>query len=120
MFQKRNSLTRLVAAGLTAAALAPATSAAVPIDGSPAVTQDLRAPDQVAGGTVGTPSNGAPQWPANPRPSAHVRPAAQSSDDGGIDAAVLISLGGTALVAAGGLGLAYRKRARADRQRQLA
>jgi hypothetical protein len=114
MLQQRSSLTRLIAAGLAAAAIAPAAAVAVPIDGGPGVTQDLRAPDQVTPGN-GTPSNGAPQWPTNPRPIPRAQPA--TSDGGGVDAA-LIAIGGAALVATGGLGLAYRKRA--GRQRQVA
>jgi hypothetical protein len=115
MLQQRSSLTRFIAAGLAAAAIAPAAAVAVPVDNGPGVTRDFRNPDQVTPGNHGTPSNGAPQWPTNPRPIPRAQPA--TSDGGGVDAA-LIAIGGAALVATGGLGLAYRKRA--GRQRQVA
>jgi hypothetical protein len=150
MLHKHKSLARLLTASLAIAAIAPATAGAVPaIDGQgvaagggPGVTpqtliapapdqvdrggtakkQDLRAPDQVAGGVVGTPSN-VPQWPENPQPIGQTggKATAKPSDDGlGTDAIVLIALGGVVLVATAGLGLALRKRARTGRQRQLA
>jgi hypothetical protein len=62
-------------------------------------------------------SNLAPQWPNGPQPVAtrhapahHATPAASPSDDGGLDTGIWIAIGGGALVAAGGLGLAGRKR----------
>ena len=116
MLQQRSSLTRLIAAGLAAAAIAPAAAVAVPIDNGPGVTRDFRNPDQVTPGNHGTPSNSAPQWPTNPRPIPRAEPA-PSDGGGGVDAA-LIAIGGAALVTTGGLGFAYRKRA--ERQRQLA
>lgn len=124
---QRSKFNRLIVAGITAAAIAPATAVAQPaIDGGvqapqPGVTQDLRAPDQVDGGAVGRPVPGLPQWPANPQPIAN-RPVASTdtvSDDGGIDGGVLIAAGGGLLVV-GGLGLARRKRTQVARQRQLA
>jgi hypothetical protein len=124
MLHPRSTLTRLVAAGLAAAAIAPAAAVAQPIDGhgTGVTKQDFRAPDQVAGGTVGTPSNGAPQWPTNPQSIAPAKPAAatKASDDGGIDTAVWIGIGAAALVATAGLGLVGLKRLRTTRQRQLA
>jgi hypothetical protein len=149
MLHKHKSLARLLTASLAIAAIAPATAGAVPaIDGQgvaagggPGVTpqsliapapdqvdrggqpkQDLRAPDQVGGGVVGTPSN-VPQWPQNPAPIGHTgsTATAKQSDDGlSTEAIVLIAVGGVVLVATAGLGLARRKRARTDRQRQLA
>jgi hypothetical protein len=149
MLHKHKSLARLLTASLAIAAIAPATAGAVPaIDGQgvaagggPGVTpqtliapapdqvdrggqptQDLRAPDQVDGGVVATPSN-VPQWPQNPKPIGHTgsTATANKSDDGlSTEAIVLIAVGGLVLVATAGLGLARRKRARSDRQRQLA
>jgi hypothetical protein len=84
--------------------------------------QDLRAPDQVDGSVVGTQSANPPQWPVNPQPIGHTgtKATAPSSDDGlSTEVIVLIAIGGAALVATAGLGLAYRKRT-AARQRQLA
>jgi hypothetical protein len=95
-------------------------------------SQNLTAPDQVdrtKSGTAkanvyvqptpaeaATPTN-APVWPTGPQPAAtghapvhHATPAASPSDDGGLDTGVWIAIGGGALVAAGGLGLAGRKR----------
>jgi hypothetical protein len=147
MLHKHKSLARLLTASLAIGALAPATAGAVPIidgqgvaaGGGPGVTpqsltapdqvdrggqpkQDLRAPDQVNPGVVGTPSN-APTWPINPQPIGHAgsKAAPKSSDNGlSTEAIVLIAFGGVVLVATAGLGLARRKRARTDRQRQLA
>lgn len=126
MFLKQKSLARLLTAGLAIAAIAPAAAVAQPIDGHGQGTgvtkQDFRAPDQVAGGTVGTPSNGAPQWPTNPQPIAPAKPAATTTapDSGGIDTVAWIGIGGGALVATAGLGLVGLKRLRTTRQRQLA
>jgi hypothetical protein len=105
--------------------------------GGPGVTakqfesQSLTAPDQVdrvrdqsanvyvppANTEVQPTTNGAPQWPTGPQPAAtrhapvhHATPAASPSDDGGLDTGIWIAIGGGALVAAGGLGLARRKR----------
>ena len=146
MLHKHKSLARLLTASLAIGALAPATAGAVPIidgqgvaaGGGPGVTpqsltapdqvdrggqpkQDLRAPDQVNPGVVGTPSN-APTWPINPQPIGHAgtKAAAKPSDGLGTEAIVLIALGGVALVATAGLGLARQRRVRAGRQRQLA
>jgi hypothetical protein len=150
MLHKHKSLARLLTASLAIAAIAPATAGAVPaIDGQgvaagggPGVTpqtlivpapdqvdrggqpkQDLRAPDQVDGGVTATPSN-VPQWPQNPQPIVgHTgnTATAKPKDDGlSTEAIVLIAVGGVVLVATAGLGLARRKRARTDRQRQLA
>jgi hypothetical protein len=67
-----------------------------------------------------TPAN-MPTWPLNPTPIAThngVKASPKSSDDGlSTDAIVLLIIGGVALIAVAGLGLA---RARAGRQRQLA
>jgi len=105
--------------------------------GGPGVTakqfesQNLTAPDQVdrvrdqtanvyipPTNTVVQPTtNGAPVWPTGPQPAAtrhapvtHATPAASPADDGGLDTAIWIAIGGGALVAAGGLGLVGRKR----------
>ena len=109
---------------------------------SPPVTQDQRAPDQVAGGAPGTgvvqdmraptrstarrstvpTSAGMPTWPTNPQPIA--KPVATTStpvaDDNGIDGGVLVAIGGGALLLVGGIGLAGRKRQQLVRQRQPA
>jgi hypothetical protein len=147
MLHNHKNLARLLTAGLAIAAIAPATAGAMPtIDGQavaagggPAVTpqsltapdqvdrvghatQDLRAPDQVDGGVVGAQPNNAPQWPVNPQPIGHAgtKAAAKPSNGLGTEAIVLIALGGVALVATAGLGLARQRRVRAGRQRQLA
>jgi hypothetical protein len=125
---QRSKFNRWIVAGITAAAIAPATAIAQPaIDGgvgggSGAKAQSLAAPDQVDRVSPATPSNGAPQWPANPRPipNRHVATTNSPSNDGGIDGGVLIAIGGGALLAVGGLGLAGRKRLQAVRQQQLA
>jgi hypothetical protein len=122
MFLKQKSLTRLVTAGLAIAAIAPAAAVAQPVDGHGQGTgvtkQDLRAPDQVAGDTVGTPSNGAPQWPVNPQPIAHANPTAatKAPDGSGIDTSGWIGIGAGALVATAGLGLVGLRRLRTTRQ----
>jgi hypothetical protein len=129
MFQ-HTKLNRLIVAGITAAAIAPAAAVASPaLDGGvvapdTGITQDQRAPDQVDGSTVDQPTPaGMPTWPANPQPIAH-RPVATTStpaaDGDGIDGGVLVALGGGALLVVGGLGLAGRKRLQVVRQRQLA
>jgi hypothetical protein len=147
MLQKHKNLARLLTAGLAIAAIAPATAGAVPVvdgqgvaaGGGPGVTpHSLAAPDQAGRGVqakhdlsawdqldgrvvVATPSN-APTWPVNPQPLGHAgtKAAAKPSDGLGTDAIVLIALGGVALVATAGLGLARQRRVRAGRQRQLA
>jgi hypothetical protein len=148
MSQQHTTLRRSLIAGLVVCAIAPAAAVAQPIEGQghstgvgPAVAaQDLRAPDQVAGGSStgtqdkrapdqvdgrgmsATPSPTAPQWPVDPKPITSPRPAAtvQSSDDGGVDTGIWIALGGAALLAAGGIGLAGRKRLQLTRRSQLA
>jgi hypothetical protein len=134
MSHQPRSLKRAVALGLAACAIAPATAGAVPIldgqgdvvgqaiaaGGGPGVTakqfesQNLTAPDQV---DRVQPTSNAPTWPTGPQPAAtrhapvhHATPAASPSDDGGLDTGIWIAIGGGALVAAGGLGLAGRKR----------
>jgi hypothetical protein len=146
MSQQHTTLRRSLIAGLAVCAIAPAAAVAQPIEGQgyskgvgPEVTQDFRAPDQVAGGSTGTqdmrapdqvdgrgmsatPSPTAPQWPVDPKPITAPRPAAtvQSSDDGGVDTGIWIALGGAALLGAGGIGLAGRKRLQLTRRSQLA
>jgi hypothetical protein len=104
--------------------------------GGPGVTakqfesQSLTAPDQVdrvrdqtanvyvpPTNTEVQPTNAAPVWPTGPQPIAtrhapvhHATPTASPSDDGGLDTGIWIAIGGGALVAAGGLGLAGRRR----------
>ena len=134
MSHQPRSLKRAVALGLAACAIAPATAGAVPIldgqgdvvgqaiaaGGGPGVTakqfesQNLTAPDQV---DRVKPTATAPTWPTGPQPAAtrhapvhHATPTASPSDDGGLDTGIWIAIGGGALVAAGGLGLAGRKR----------
>jgi hypothetical protein len=85
--------------------------------------QDLRAPDQVDGTQVPSTQPGPPQWAVNPQPipNRHVATASTPSvDSDGVDAGVLIALGGGALLLVGGLGVAGRKRLQVVRQRQLA
>ena len=129
MLQQHRNWYRTLAAALAASAIAPATAGAVPaIDGGqgsapiqgqgvaagggPGVTpqslaksqsQSLAAPDQVDRNAGWKPSNTtAPTWPVN--------------DGGGIDTDVWIAIGGAALVAAGGIGVAGRKRLQTKRQ----
>ena len=104
--------------------------------GGPGVTakqfesQSLTAPDQVdrvrdqpanvyvpPTNTEVQPTNRAPVWPTGPQPAAtrhapvtHATPAASPADDGGLDTGIWIAIGGGALVAAGGLGFAGRRR----------
>jgi hypothetical protein len=130
---KSTKFNRLIVAGIAAAAIAP-TAAVAQQDmrapdqvagGAPGtgVMQDMRAPDQVDGSTVGSSMPGPPQWAANPRPipNRHVATTSTPSTHGdGIDDGVLIALGGGALLLVGGLGVASRKRLQVVRQRQLA
>jgi hypothetical protein len=113
--------------------------------GGPGVTAEqfaprsLAAPDQVdrtnAGQTKANvyvpptpeqaaPTNPAPTWPSNPQPLAtrHAPATAGSAsdNDGGLDTGIWIALSGGALVAAGGVGFAGRKRLQVVRKRQLA
>jgi hypothetical protein len=145
---RSSKFNRLVVAGIAAAAISPTAALASPaIDGGVSapgtgVVQDMRAPDQVAGGapgtgvmqdmrapdqvdgtTVDTPTPaGMPTWPANPQPISN--PVATTStpvaDDDGIDGGVLVAIGGGALLLVGGIGLANRKRLQLVRQRQPA
>jgi hypothetical protein len=133
---------RLIVAGIAAAAIAPTAALASPtndVGGTTSDKQDMRAPDQVAGGAPGTgvvqdlrapdqvapgskavePQAGPPQWPVNPQPIVNAAPSAATSDDG-IDDGVLIAIGGGALLLVGGLGVAGRKRLQVVRRRQLA
>jgi hypothetical protein len=133
---------RLIVAGIAAAAIAPTAALARPtndVGGTTSDKQDMRAPDQVAGGAPGTgvvqdlrapdqvapgskavePQAGPPQWPVNPQPIVNAAPSAATSDDG-IDDGVLIAIGGGALLLVGGLGVAGRKRLQVVRRRQLA
>jgi hypothetical protein len=133
---------RLIVAGIAAAAIAPTAALASPtndVGGNTSDKQDMRAPDQVAGGAPGTgvvqdlrapdqvapgskavePQAGPPQWPVNPQPIVNAAPSAATSDDG-IDDGVLIAIGGGALLLVGGLGVAGRKRLQVVRRRQLA
>jgi hypothetical protein len=133
---------RLIVAGIAAAAIAPTAALASPandVGGTTSDKQDMRAPDQVAGGAPGTgvmqdrrapdqvapgskavePQAGPPQWPVNPQPIVNAAPSSATSDDG-IDDGVLIAIGGGALLLVGGLGVAGRKRLQVIRRRQLA
>jgi hypothetical protein len=128
MLHQPRSLKRALALGVAACAIAPATAGAMPIiegqgvaaGGGPGVTakqfesQNLTAPDQV---DRVQPTNRAPVWPTGPQPAAtrhapvtHATPAASPADDGGLDTGIWIAIGGGALVAAGGLGFAGRRR----------
>jgi len=149
MHRQHINLTRLVAAGLAAAAIAPAAAVAAPaqdlrapdrVDGGIAVVkQDLRAPDRVDGGiavvkqdlrapdqadgTVRLGVPGPPQWPVNPQPIVPAQPVSASqpsSDDGGLDTGVWIALAGSALLAVGGIGLLSLTRLRAAHQHRVA
>jgi hypothetical protein len=121
---KSTKFNRLIVAGIAAAAIAPTAAVARPaIDGGGATSQNLTAPDQVDRVTGGTTSNGAPQWPVDPRPIPNRFVATTntpSTDGGGIDDGVLIALGGGALLLVVGVGAAGRKRLRIVRQRQPA
>jgi hypothetical protein len=122
------SLISPLAVALAACAITPAVGSAAPIidgqgiaaGGGPGLTakqfasQNLTAPDQV---DRVQPTNRAPVWPTGPQPAAtrhapvtHATPAASPADDGGLDTGIWIAIGGGALVAAGGLGFAGRRR----------
>jgi hypothetical protein len=130
---KSTKFNRLIVAGIAAAAIAP-TAAAAQQDmrapdqvagGAPGtgVMQDMRAPDQVDGSTVGSSKPGPPQWAVNPRPIPNrfvATTSTPSTDGDGVDDGVLIALGGGALLLVAGLGVAGRKRLLDVRQRQLA
>jgi hypothetical protein len=113
---------RLVVAGIAAAAISPTAALASPaIDGGvPAPhTQDLRAPDQVAGGAPGTgvmQDLRAPDQVARPT----IDRQTPVADGDGVDGGVLVAIGGGALLLVGGIGLASRKRLQLVRQRQPA
>ncbi len=123
-----SKINRWAAAGLAVAALAPASAAAIPVGGpvapgaSQTVTpqQDWRAPDQVAGSTAGRQAPGPPTWPTNPQTLTPPRATTASPSDDGIDAGVLIAIGGAAAIGVAGLGVARRKRVTAVRRQQLA
>jgi hypothetical protein len=120
---KSTKFNRFIVAGIAAAAIAPAAAVAQPADNGGGTSQNLTAPDQVDRVAGGTPSNGAPQWPASPHPipNRHVATSNVPSADGdGVDGGVLIALGGGALLVVGGLGIAGRRRLQVVRQRQLA
>jgi hypothetical protein len=135
MFHQPRSLIRSVAVGLAACAIAPAAAGAMPViegqgvgaGGGPALkAEDFKqsiapAPDQVDR-VKSAPVNPAPTWPTGPQPAATRHApvtATPSSDDGGLDTGIWIAIGGGALVAAGGVALAGRKRL-VVRKRQLA
>jgi hypothetical protein len=122
-----SKINRWAAAGLAAAALAPASAAAIPVGGPVApgasgthYAQDLRAPDQVAPATTERHAPGPPTWPTNPQtltpPKATPTTAAPSDD--GIDAGVLIAIGGAAAIGVAGIGVARRKRVTSVRRQQ--
>jgi len=142
---RSSKFNRLVVAGIAAAAISPTAALASPaIDGgTPAPqTQDMRAPDQVAGGAPGTgvmqdmraPDQvdgtpvdrptpaGMPTWATNPQPISNpvATTNAPVADGDGVDGGVLVALGGGALLLVGGIGLASRKRLQLVRQRQTA
>jgi hypothetical protein len=127
-----SKINRWAVAGLAAAALAPASAAAIPIGGpvAPGASathnvgpqQDWRAPDQVAPATAERHAPGPPTWPTNPQtltPPKATTTTASPSDDG-IDAGVLIAIGGAAAIGVAGLGVARRKRVTAVRRQQPA
>jgi hypothetical protein len=139
---RSSKFNRLVVAGIAAAAISPTAALASPaIDGgvSAPQTQDMRAPDQVAGGAPGTgvvqdmraPDQvdgttvdrptpaGMPTWPANPQPISNPVAATNApvADGDGVDGGVLVAIGGGALLLVGGIGLASRKRLQLVRQR---
>ena len=141
MLQQHRNWYRTLAAALAASAIAPATAGAIPaIDGGqgsapiqgqgvaagggPGVTsqsltksQSLAAPDQVDRNAGWKSSNAtAPTWPVNPKTIGHPATAQPSNDGGGVDSDVWIAIGGAALVAAGGIGVAGRKRLQTKRQ----
>src|SRR5262245_45950282 len=142
MLQQHRNWYRTLAAALAASAIVPGTAGAVPaIDGGqgsapiqgqgvaagggPGVTpqtltkapQSLAAPDQVDRNAHWKPSaTTAPTWPVNPKPIGHPTTAQPADDGGGVDTDVWIAIGGAALVAAGGIGVAGRKRLQTKRQ----
>jgi hypothetical protein len=147
MLHQPRSLKRSLVVGLAVCALAPAAAAASPAiqgqavaaGGGPGVSaqdfapQSLTAPDQVDRGPQATKpqsltapdqvDRGPKAMPANPRASALLRRStpAPASADSGVDTGVLIALGGGgALLLAGGLGVAGRKRLQTGRRSQLA
>ena len=90
-------------------------------------SQSLTAPDQVDRVNQSPAPANAPVWPTGPQPAATrhapATPApakASPSTDDGLDTGIWVAIGGAALVAAGGLGLAGRKRLQLVRRRQLA
>jgi hypothetical protein len=140
MLNQPRSLNRAVALGLAACAIAPATAGAVPIiegqgvgaGSGPAVKAKdvsqmiLPAPDQVDRVKPPAVSSTAPVWPTGPQPLAtqhaplNAAPKAAPSNDDGPDTGIWVALGGAALIAAGGIGFAGRKRLQVIRKRQLA
>jgi hypothetical protein len=135
------SLISPLAVALATCAIAPAAALAAPMvdghavgqavaaGGGPGVTakqfesQNLTAPDQVDRVQQTPRLNPAPTWPTGPQPVATRHApvtAAPSTDDGGLDTGIWIAIGGGALLAAGGLGVAGRKRLQVVRRRQLA
>jgi hypothetical protein len=137
-------LTACAIAPATAGAASVIEGQGVAAGGGPGVTakqfesQSLTAPDQVdrVGGKTANvyvppttadvaPANNAPTWPTGPQPAAtrhapSTAPKASPSTDDGLDTGIWVAIGGAALVAAGGLGLAGRKRLQLVRRRQLA
>src|SRR3954452_21627451 len=130
MLRQYTIITRLIAVGLSASVLAPATAAASPAQdpiaratiarrslaagGGPGVTiHTLRARDQVSGDFDRAPTivPQPPQWPVNPQPIVNAQPSRSGSSGGGdIDTAWLIVLGGAALAAVAGAGaVAFRR-----------
>jgi hypothetical protein len=115
---------KLALAGLAAALVAPAGAVARPaIDGQavaagggPGITstQDLRAPDQVAGATKSaTSATGMPTWPVDPQSIAQPQAASSStSSDDGTDIGWILGLGGAALVSLAGLAVVLLVRGR--------
>jgi hypothetical protein len=140
MLHQSRSLKRALALGLAACAIAPATAGAVPIiegqgvgaGGGPALKAEdfsqmiLPAPDQVDRVKPPAVSPTAPVWPTGPQPLAtqhapsNAAPKAAPSNDDGLDTGIWVALGGAALMAAGGIGFAGRKRLQVVRKRQLA
>jgi hypothetical protein len=128
MFRQPRSLTRCLAIGLAAGAIAPGAASAVPniegqgvaAGGGPGVTanqfrsQNLTAPDQVDR-VQPTPGNAQPpQWATGPQPAATrhaptTTPKATPSDDGGLDAGVWIAIAGGSVLALGAAGLARQR-----------
>ena len=136
MLHQPRRLKRALALGLAACAIAPATAGAVPIidgqGGGPALNAEdhtqtnLAAPDQVDRVKPPAVSSTTPVWPTGPQPLAtqhaplNAAPKAAPSNDDGLDTGIWVALGGAALIAAGGIGFAGRKRLQVIRKRQLA